>query len=107
MESSNNEINVFKRSKIIKLIQENGEKLHNISQDKRSEINSGGQRIIAELTRLQWIAPNPQSQRWPWINSKGQKTNIDRTMKERFLRKGGKQRWGEMVQDGRYCKNAL
>lgn len=54
----------------------------------RFGLNSGRQRIIAELTKLQWVAPNPQWQRSSWVNSVGQKTKqIDRTMKERFLRR--------------------
>lgn len=82
-------MNAFKRSKIIKLIEENTEgKLHNISQSIKFGIDSGRQRIIAELTNLQWVAPNPQWQRWPWVISMGQKTKqIDRTMRERFLRR--------------------
>lgn len=44
----------IKRSQLIKLSEESTKgALHDISQDKLFEINSGRQRIIAELTGLQ------------------------------------------------------
>lgn len=69
--------------KCFKLIKENTEgKLHNITLSRRLGINSGRQRIISELPKLQWVAPNPHWQRWPWVNPVGQKTKqIDRTIK--------------------------